>query len=68
MTTWTKTNMDSQERLDMFKNLANFFIDKKLQPPPYKLVPFCEYQEAIAKALSFDGRTGVKYILDLTES
>ncbi|KYQ55706.1 putative trans-2-enoyl-CoA reductase, mitochondrial, partial [Trachymyrmex zeteki] len=68
MTTWTKTNMDSQERLDMFKNLAGFFRDKKLQPPPYKLVPFREYQEAIAKALSFDGRTGVKYILDLTES
>ncbi|KYN32930.1 putative trans-2-enoyl-CoA reductase, mitochondrial [Trachymyrmex septentrionalis] len=68
MTTWTKTNMDSQERLDMFKNLTDFFIDKKLQPPPYKLVPFHEYQEAIAKALSLDGRTGVKYILDLTES
>jgi len=68
MTAWTKANMESQERVDMFKNLADFFKDKKLQPPPYKLVPFREYQEAIVKALSFDGRTGVKYILDLTES
>ncbi|KAL6259903.1 hypothetical protein P5V15_009814 [Pogonomyrmex californicus] len=68
MTAWTKTNMESQERVDMFKNLASFFMNKKLQPPPYKLVPFCEYQEAIAKALNFDGRTGLKYILDLTKS
>ncbi|XP_012538713.2 enoyl-[acyl-carrier-protein] reductase, mitochondrial isoform X1 [Monomorium pharaonis] len=67
MTAWTKANMESQERVEMFNNLAGFFKDKKLQPPPYKLVPFCEYQEAIAKALSFDGRTGVKYILDLTK-
>ncbi|XP_011161140.1 enoyl-[acyl-carrier-protein] reductase, mitochondrial isoform X2 [Solenopsis invicta] len=68
MTAWTKANMESQERVDMFKNLADFFRDKKLQPPPHKLVPFCEYQEAIAKALNFNGRTGVKYILDLTKS
>lgn len=68
MTAWTKGNMESQERVDMFKNLAGFFRDKKLQPPPHKLVPFREYQEAIAKALNFNGRTGVKYILDLTES
>lgn len=60
--------MESQERVDMFKNLVDFFRDEKLQPPPYKLVPFCEYQEAITKALSFDGRTGMKYILDLTKS
>ncbi|KAL0129716.1 hypothetical protein PUN28_001761 [Cardiocondyla obscurior] len=68
MTAWTKANMESQERMDMFQNLAGFFRDKKLQPPPYKLVPFSEYQEAITKALSFDGRTGIKYILDLTKS
>jgi len=68
MTAWTKANIESQERMDMFKNLADFFKDKKLQPPPYKLVPFCEYQDAITKALNFNGRTGAKYILDLTKS
>ncbi|EFN62703.1 Probable trans-2-enoyl-CoA reductase, mitochondrial [Camponotus floridanus] len=68
MTAWTQANTESQEREDMFKDLATLFRDKKLQPPPHKLVPFCEYQEAISKALSFDGKTGVKYILDLTKS
>lgn len=68
MTAWTKANMESQERVNMFKDLASYFRDEKLQPPPYKLVPFREYREAIAKALSFDGRKGVKYILDLTKS
>jgi len=68
MTAWTQANTESQERDDMFKDLATLFRDKKLQPPPHKLVPFCEYQEAISKALSFDGKTGIKYILDLTKS
>lgn len=68
MTAWTKANMESQDRENMFKDLATLFGEKRLQPPPYKLIPFCEYQEAIVKALSFDGRTGVKYILDLTKS
>ncbi|XP_072760655.1 enoyl-[acyl-carrier-protein] reductase, mitochondrial [Anoplolepis gracilipes] len=68
MTAWTDANKESQEREDMFKNLATLFKDKRLQAPPHKLIPFCEYQEAIVKALSFDGRTGVKYILDLTKS
>lgn len=68
MTAWTQANIESQERDNMFKDLATLFKDKKLQPPPHKLVPFCEYQEAIGKALSFDGKTGLKYILDLTKS
>lgn len=68
MTAWTKANMESQERTDMFEDLANLFKNKKLQSPPHELVPFSEYQEAISKALSFDGRTGVKYILDLRKS
>ncbi|CAL1682630.1 unnamed protein product [Lasius platythorax] len=68
MTAWTNANIESEEREDMYKDLATLFRDKRLQPPPHKLIPFCEYQEAIVKALSFDGRTGVKYILDLTKS
>nr|XP_012218506.1 PREDICTED: probable trans-2-enoyl-CoA reductase, mitochondrial [Linepithema humile]XP_012218507.1 PREDICTED: probable trans-2-enoyl-CoA reductase, mitochondrial [Linepithema humile] len=68
MTAWTNANKESQERIDMFEDLANLFKNKKLQSPPHKLVPFSEYKEAISKALSFDGRTGVKYILDLRKS
>lgn len=68
MTAWTNANKESQERRDMFEELADLFKNKKLQSPPHKLVPFSEYQEAITKALSFDGRTGMKYILDLRKS
>lgn len=68
MTAWTNANMESQEREIMFNDLATLFAEKKLQPPPHKLIPFSEYQEAIVKAVSIDGRTGVKYILDLTKS
>ncbi|XP_032670465.1 enoyl-[acyl-carrier-protein] reductase, mitochondrial [Odontomachus brunneus] len=68
MTAWTKENMESKERVDMFNDLANYYKDKKLQTPLHKLVPFDEYQEVIASAVKFDGRTGVKYILDMTKS
>ncbi|KAK2577489.1 hypothetical protein KPH14_003586 [Odynerus spinipes] len=68
MTAWTKANMESKERLNMFNELAIFFKDKRLQAPPHKLVPFCEYQEAIANALNISGKSGVKYILDMTKS
>lgn len=68
MTAWTNANTESKERVEMFNDLAGLFRDKKLQSPPHKLVPFCEYQEAVANALKIDGRTNVKYILDLTKS
>ncbi|KOC61095.1 putative trans-2-enoyl-CoA reductase, mitochondrial [Habropoda laboriosa] len=68
MTAWTKTNINSKERENMFIELGTLFKDKKLKAPPHKLVPFCQYQEAVANALSTDGRTGVKYILDMTKS
>ncbi|XP_053972481.1 enoyl-[acyl-carrier-protein] reductase, mitochondrial [Hylaeus volcanicus] len=68
MTAWTKTNMNSKERIDMFNELGMLFKDKKLKAPPHKLVPFCEFQEAVMNALNLDGKTGVKYILDMTKS
>lgn len=68
MTAWTKANMDSKERLDMFNELGTLFKQKKLKAPPHKLVPFSQYQEAVVNALSIDGKTGVKYILDMTKS
>ncbi|EFN81722.1 Probable trans-2-enoyl-CoA reductase, mitochondrial [Harpegnathos saltator] len=68
MTAWTKENTESKERVNMFNDLALYYKEKKLQTPLHKLVPFNEYQEAIASATKFDGRTGVKYILDMTKS
>lgn len=68
MTAWTKKNMSSKERLVMFDELATFFKDKKLQAPPHKLVPFSQYEEAISNALNINGKTGVKYILDMTKA
>lgn len=68
MTAWTKANMESKKRQDMYDELIIFFKDKKLQAPPHKLVPFSQYQEAIANALNISGKTGVKYILDMTKT
>lgn len=68
MTAWSEANAESKERKNMFSELSNLFKDKKLQAPPYKLVPFCEYQEAVTNALNMNGRTGVKYILNMTSS
>lgn len=68
MTAWTKANMDSKERRVMFDELGALFRQKKLKAPPHKLVPFSQYQEAVMNALSIDGRTGLKYILDMTKS
>lgn len=68
MTAWTKANMDSPKRQEMFKELGTLFKEKKLKAPPHKLIPFCQYEEAVINALSADGRTGVKYILDMTGS
>lgn len=68
MTAWTKANMNSKERVDMFRELGILFGDKKLKAPPHKLIPFCQFQEAVLNALTIDGKTGVKYILDMTKS
>lgn len=68
MTAWTKENLNSKERENMYIELGALFKDKKLTAPPHKLVPFCQYQEAVLKALSSDGKTGIKYILDMTKN
>ena len=59
--------MNSQERINMYNELGALFRDKKLKAPPHKLVPFCQYQEAVTNVLNVNGKTGVKYILDLTK-
>ncbi|XP_046812913.1 enoyl-[acyl-carrier-protein] reductase, mitochondrial-like isoform X1 [Vespa crabro] len=68
MTAWTKANMESKKRQDMYDELILFFKDKKLQAPPHKVVSFSQYQEAITNALNIGGKTGVKYILDMTKN
>lgn len=67
MTAWTNKNPDSPERKKMFEELQQFFVEKKLQTPPYELVPFCDYQTAVTNTLKPDGQKNVKYILDLTK-
>lgn len=52
----------------MFNDLANYYKDKKLQAPKYKLVPFDEYREAMDSTANFAGGIGLKYILDMTNS
>lgn len=66
MTAWTKANAESQERTEMLDDLASLFASKQLQAPPHKVLPLSQYQEAVTKTLQLDGKTGVKYILDLS--
>ncbi|KAJ8687280.1 hypothetical protein QAD02_023074 [Eretmocerus hayati] len=66
MTAWSNQNADNPERCKMYDELQKLFIDKKLQPPPYELIPFCDYKEAVTNALKPGGQKNVKYILDLT--
>ncbi|XP_066597564.1 enoyl-[acyl-carrier-protein] reductase, mitochondrial [Prorops nasuta] len=68
MTAWSETHKNTQEKEDMYKDLAALFIEKKLQCPPYKIIPFSQYQEAMVNTLKTEGKQGVKYILDLTKS
>lgn len=67
MTAWNKQQGDSQKRKDMFEELGDFFKTKSLKAPPHKLVPFEQYKEAVLNTLSVDGKTGVKYIIDMTK-
>lgn len=66
MTAWTKKNSESEERYKMIKELEKLFIEKKLRAPAYKLIPLCDYQEAVINTLKPDGKKGIKYILDMT--
>lgn len=68
MTAWNKKNQNAKERMEMYEELANLFKEKKLHAPPYKVVPFSDYQEAIVNALRIDGKQGLKYILDMEKN
>lgn len=64
---WTKIYGASKERTEMYDELAQLFIAKKLKAPAVKLVPFEKYEEAIFNTLSINGKTGLKFILDMTK-
>ena len=49
----------------MYDELQQLFIQKKLEAPPYELVPLGNYKEAVTNALKPGGLKNVKYILDL---
>ncbi|XP_057321626.1 enoyl-[acyl-carrier-protein] reductase, mitochondrial [Microplitis mediator] len=66
MTNWKKAHGNSEENTKMFEEIGKLFETKKLQPPPYKIVPFSKYKDAVTNALNTDGKVGVKYIIDLT--
>lgn len=66
MTTWMKENSNSKERINMVNELGHLFESKQLQAPNHKIIPFSQFQEAVSNTLKLNGKTGVKYILDLT--
>ena len=68
MTAWNKKNHNTKERIEMFEELARLFREKKLHAPPYKIVPFSNYQEAIVNSLKIDGKQGLKYILNMEKN
>lgn len=66
MTAWTKKNQKSHQRWDMLEDLGKLFESKELRVPAHKIVPLSDYHEAIEKTLALDGKSGVKYILDMS--
>lgn len=63
MTRWTKENHSSPKRDEMFDDLIQLMLAKKFQGPLAKEVPFNDFKEALANALSFQGFIGQKYVL-----
>ncbi|XP_012289218.1 enoyl-[acyl-carrier-protein] reductase, mitochondrial [Orussus abietinus] len=66
MSAWYKKHYGSKEQIDMINEIAQLFKEKKLVVPPHKLVPLNNYREAIVNTLNAGGKTGLKYILDMT--
>ncbi|CAH2092912.1 unnamed protein product [Euphydryas editha] len=65
MTAWNeKASMTEKET--MMKDILTLMCEKKLKGPVSKMVKFENYREALANALTTQGFTGCKYILDFT--
>ncbi|XP_017770401.1 PREDICTED: probable trans-2-enoyl-CoA reductase, mitochondrial [Nicrophorus vespilloides] len=64
MTEWTKRNVDSPQRKEMFEELIKYMCEKKLHGPAYKMVEFQNFREALMNTMTIKGMIGLKYILD----
>lgn len=63
MTRWTRENQSNPDREVMVDELIQLMLAKKFQGPKAKEVPFVEFKDALANALSFQGFIGQKYVL-----
>lgn len=64
MTRWTKENLTTSERQNMFDELFKLVDADLLKGPVHELVPINEYKFVLENALSLKGFTGKKFILD----
>lgn len=65
MTRWTRENKTSEERKQMFDNLAKYYCNGEMKAPEHQLIPMSNFTEAIMKASSVQGFVGCKFLLDL---
>lgn len=66
MTVWNE-KADPSEKDVMMSELIGLMCEKKLKAPVHKMVKFSKYEEAISNALSPQGFTGCKYVIDFSE-
>uniref|UniRef100_A0A6B2EKK3 Enoyl-[acyl-carrier-protein] reductase, mitochondrial n=1 Tax=Phlebotomus kandelakii TaxID=1109342 RepID=A0A6B2EKK3_9DIPT len=67
MTRWTRENLETPQREEMFRDLVKFIEEGDFRGPRAKIVPVREFREALANALAFQGFIGQKFILDFTQ-
>ncbi|CAH1112300.1 unnamed protein product [Psylliodes chrysocephalus] len=61
---WFNTPENEHKKPEMFKTLIDLVMRGELKAPPYVLVDFSNFKEAMSNTLSKDGMIGKKYILD----
>ncbi|XP_068146263.1 LOW QUALITY PROTEIN: enoyl-[acyl-carrier-protein] reductase, mitochondrial-like [Drosophila tropicalis] len=62
---WHTRNHDKPERIQMFKDLLKLMEDGKFVGPECDMVPLEQFKESAKAALSFQGFTGKKFILNM---
>lgn len=67
MTRWTRENIESPQRAEMFGDLVKFIQEGALRGPRAKIVPVKDFRNALATAMAFQGFIGQKFILDFTQ-
>lgn len=65
MTAWHEKASAAEKEI-MMKDIITLMCEKKLKGPVTKMVKFNDYKEALANALTTQGFTGCKYILDFS--